>query len=127
MPPLALVNKYNGVVVLFDDGAVFAPPIILPATWRREPGSVSPIPTFPLFKIVIASVAPAFPTRKCISAPVVPTPVVVCKVRLAVVDVPPITSGVVIFVVNIGVVIVGEVENTRLVLAVPVVPVAALR
>ena len=57
------------------------------------PGTAVPIPTFPSFKIVIASVAPLLPTRKCISAPAAPMPEVVLRLRSEVVAVPPKIVG----------------------------------
>ena len=80
------------------------------------------IPIFPLFKILIASVAPLFPVWKIMSAPVVPTPEVERSVRVEVVPLPPINSGPVAEVVNVGVVMFGDVEKTRFVLVVPVAP-----
>ena len=61
---------------------------------------VTPIPTFPLFNIVIASVDPLSPTLKCISAPVVPVVDVGCSVRDEVGVEPPSTRGVVILELN---------------------------
>jgi len=51
--------------------------VTVPATSSLVLGLVFPIPTFPEFRIVAASVAPLLPTRKCISAPVAPIPEVV--------------------------------------------------
>lgn len=75
-----------------------------PLTSKLFPGELVPIPTFPSFNIVIASVAPLLPTKKCISAPVAPTPDVVWRDKSEVVPVPPITYGVNILVENVGLV-----------------------
>ena len=61
---------------------------------------------------------------KMMSAPVVPTFEVERSVSVLVVPVPPMTSGTVAEVVIVGVAIVGLPENTKLVLVVPVAPVA---
>ena len=58
------------------------------------------------------------------SALVVPTPEVERRVNAEVVLVPPMTKGPVIEVVKVGVAMVGDVENTKLVEVVPVAPVA---
>src|SRR3989338_3884612 len=77
---------------------------MLPMTSKAAPGAVVPMPTLPLFRIVIASVAPLLPTRKCMSAPVAPTPEVVWRDRSEVVPVPPMSSGLVTEVENAPVV-----------------------
>ena len=97
----------------------------------KEPLTVSvlrfvavPIPTNPLLSTRIASVAPLLPTWKMMSAPAAPTPVVVLNVSVLVVAVPPMCKGNRAEVVKTGVTNVGLVENTRLVLVVPVAPAA---
>ena len=62
------------------------------------------MPTLPLFKIRIASVAPLFPTWKRISAPAAPTPLVLRSASVEVVPVPPMRRGPVAEVTMVGVV-----------------------
>ena len=69
---------------------------------KSAKGLVVPMPTLPLFRILMASVAPLFPVWKIMSDPVAPTPEVERSVRVDVVPVPPITNGSVIEVVNVG-------------------------
>ena len=61
------------------------------------------MPTYPEFKILIASVPPLLPVWKIMSAPVAPTPLVERSAKGEVVVVPPITKGVVMLVVKVGV------------------------
>lgn len=85
----------------------------MPFTSSALPGLVVAIPTFPLLRMRIASVAPLLPVWKMMSAFVVPTPEVERNVSVDVVPVPPITNGAVADVVIVGVAIVGEVPNTK--------------
>ena len=84
-----------------------------PVISKFAAGPVVPMPTFPLFKIRIASVAPLLPTWKMMSAPAAPTPLVERKDRVEVVPVPPITKGTVAEVVIAGVTKVGLVAKTK--------------
>ena len=76
-----------------------------PPTSSFDEGVVVLMPTFPLLRILMGSVAPLFPVWKMMSAPDVPAPVVERKVRVEVVVVPPWIRGAVMLVANVGAVL----------------------
>ena len=94
MPPLLKLGFIRRTAVQLDD--------VVLLMCRADKGPVVPMPTLPLLRMRMASVAPLLPTLKIISAPVVPTPEVVCSVSVLVVLVPPIIFGSMIDVVNVG-------------------------